>query len=222
MAWFTPEFEMYFKELSENNTKEWFTANKPRYEKFVKAPFEQFIGEMILRMQGYDPQCQIQPKDAIFRIYRDVRFSKNKTPYKTQVSAIVGKGGRKEMALAGMYLEMGYRHLRLYGGIYQPDKDQLYAIRQEILYNQTEFAKLINDQNFKKAFGEIRGEKNKRLSSEFAEIQDQQPLIANKQFYYFCELDPSLITSDKLIDALYELFEVSTPIRKFLHAPLHD
>ena len=192
------------------------------YEKHVKKPFELFIGDMILRMQAYDPQCQIQPKDAIFRIYRDVRFSKDKTPYKTQVSAIVGKGGRKEMALSGMYLEMGHQHLRIYGGVYQPDKDQLQAIRQEILYNQSDFEKLIAEKKFKKSFGEIRGEKNKRLPTEFAEIQDQQPLIANKQFYYFSELDPSLITSEKLIDAFYELFEVSAPVRKFLRAPLED
>jgi uncharacterized protein (TIGR02453 family) len=222
MPWFTPEFEKFLKELKSNNDKDWFNANKKRYEKDVKIPFEKFIGDMILRMQMYDPKCRIQPKDAIFRIYRDVRFSKDKTPYKIQVSAVVSTGGRKDMTLSGMYLEMGDKHLRIYGGVYMPDKDQLQAIRQEILYNQKDFESLISEKQFKKHFGEIRGEKNKRFSTEFAEIQDQQPLIANKQFYYFSDLDPSLITSDSLVDKLYELYEISQPIRQFLHPPLQD
>lgn len=163
MAWFTPEFESFLKELQDNNNRDWFTENKPRYERHVKKPFESFVRDLILRMQQYDPACKIEPKDAIFRIYRDIRFSKDKTPYKTNVSAIIGRGGRKEMSLAGMYLEMGHQHLRVYGGVYKPDKDQLNAIRQEILYNQSEFNRVINDAEFKRCFGELRGEKNKRL-----------------------------------------------------------
>lgn len=222
MSWFTSEYEQFFKELADNNNKEWFNENKKRYENHVKKPFEKFIADMILRMQSYDPDCKIQPKDAVFRIYRDIRFSKDKTPYKTQMSAIVGRGGRKDHSLAGMYVELGNGHLRIYGGVYQPDKDQLQAIRQEILYNMEDFDKVINEKNFKKHFGEIRGDKNKRLPTEFAEVQEQQPLIANKQFYYFSNLDSKLITSDKLIDKLYEAYEVSQPIREFLHAPLND
>lgn len=222
MSWFTNEYEQFFKELADNNEKEWFHANKKRYENHVKKPFEKFIADMILRMQSYDPECKIQPKDAIFRIYRDIRFSKDKTPYKTQMSAIVGRGGRKDHSLSGMYLEMGHRHLRIYGGVYMPEKEQLQAIRQEILYNMEEFEKVISEKHFKKHFGEIRGEQNKRLPSEFAEVQDKQPLIANKQFYYFSDLDPDLITSDKLVDAFYKVYDVSKPVREFLHAPLHD
>lgn len=222
MAWFTPEFESFFKDLAKHNNREWFLDNKKRYEQHVKKPFEHFIGDMITRMQHYDPECRIQPKDAIFRIYRDVRFSKDKTPYKTQVSAIVGKGGRKEMALAGMYLELGNKHARIYGGVYQPDKDQLNAIRQEILYNGQDFKALISDKSFTRYFGEIRGEKNKRLPPDYKELQDEQPLIANKQFYYYSELDPDLITSDQLIDELFLRYEASAKVRQFLHAPLND
>ncbi|MEZ4721971.1 MAG: DUF2461 domain-containing protein [Flavobacteriales bacterium] len=222
MAWFTSEFEAFFKELKNKNDKEWFTKNKKRFETHVKKPFEKFVADMILRMQAYDPQCKIEPKDAIFRIYRDVRFSNDKTPYKTQMTAIIGRGGRKEMSTEGMYIELGEGHARIYGGSYMPDKDQLQAIRQEILYNQDEFSKLIMDKDFKKYFGEIRGEQNKRLPAEFAEIQGKQPLIANKQFYYFSEIDPKMITSDKLIDEYYKRYEVSAAVRKFLITPLSD
>ncbi|HAW20535.1 MAG TPA: TIGR02453 family protein [Flavobacteriales bacterium] len=222
MAWFQPSFESFFTDLKKNNNRDWFLANKNRYEENVKKPFEEFVAQMIERMQAYDPECRIQPKDAIFRIYRDVRFSKDKTPYKTQVSAIIGRGGRKEMAVAGMYLELGEKHARVYGGVYQPNKEQLHAIRQEILYNTQGFKSLVNDNEFKKYFGEIRGEKNKRLPSEFVEIQEEQPLIANKQFYYYSDLDPSEIIGDTLIDEMFRRYEASARMRQFLHAPLND
>lgn len=222
MAWFTEDFELFFKELSENNNRDWFLNNKKRYERSVKQPFHAFVTDLILRMQTYDPQCKIEPKDAIFRINRDIRFSKDKTPYKTQVSAVIGRGGKKEMALTGMYVELGASHARVYGGVYMPSKEQLQAIRQEILYNQQDFKKLISNKIFVKYFTEIRGEKNKRLPSEFAEIQNEQPLIANKQFYYYSNIEPKHITSDALLDEMFKRFEASLAIRQFLHAPLND
>ncbi len=222
MAWFTSAYNDFFKDLAKHNDREWFAANKKRYERDVKKPFESFITDMILRMQAVDPNCKIEAKDAIFRIYRDTRFSKDKTPYKTQMSAVVSRGGRKDITLEGIYLELGFKHIRMYGGVYQPDKDQLYRIRQEILYNLSDFEKLLNEKKFKARFGEIRGEKNKRLPPEFAEIQDKQPLIANKQFYYFTEFDPKLLTTDGLIDAFFEAYGESKEVRNFLHAPLSD
>jgi uncharacterized protein (TIGR02453 family) len=222
MAWFTKEYEAFFKALEKNNEREWFQANKKQYEKEVKKPFEQFITDMILRMQHYDPACKIVAKDAIFRIHRDIRFSKDKTPYKTRMSAVVGRGGRKETTLAGMYLELGNRHCRIYGGVYQPDKDQLFKIRQEIAYNLDEFNAILDDARFKSTFETIRGEQHKRLPPAFKDVHEQQPLIANKQFYYYADLDPDLITSDGLVDALYQAYEIGLPMRNFLFAALED
>ena len=121
-----------------------------------------------------------------------------------------------------MYVELSADHIRIYGGVYMPDKEQLYSIRQEILYNQKEFERLISDKTFVKYFGEVRGDKNIRLPPQFAEIQDEQPLIANKQFYYYSEIDPKLITDDGLIEALFTRFEAGADLRNFLLAPLID
>ncbi|GAB5539969.1 MAG: hypothetical protein Salg2KO_20720 [Salibacteraceae bacterium] len=222
MTYLSKDFTDFLKDLEKNNNRDWFQKNKARYEKSVKKPFESLVSELILRMQAYDPQCVIEPKDAIFRIYRDIRFSKDKTPYKTNVSAVIGRGGRKEKSLTGMYIEIGANHIRVYGGVYMPDKDQLYKLRKEILYNEEEFNKLINDKVFKEYFGEIRGEKNKRLPPEFAELEQKQPLIANKQFYYFSEMKPSAISEPTLIDEIFKRFDASLAVRKFLQAPLED
>lgn len=220
MAYFNNEFEGFFKELNENNNREWFLANKKRYDRFVKQPFETFIADMILRMQAYDPACRIQPKDAIFRINRDIRFSSDKTPYKTMVSAVIGQGGRKNTTMTGMYLELGCQHLRLYGGVYMPDKDELFKIRQEIAYCLDEFNACLKDPAFEKHFGTIRGEQNKRLPPEFKDVAEIQPLVANKQFYYYADLNPSLLQQDSLIDDIYKVFETSLPMRDFLFRAL--
>lgn len=217
MSWFTPEFESFFGELKANNNKAWFDANKKRYEAHVKAPFERFVNDLILRFREQHPSCTLTAKDAIFRIYKDVRFAADKTPYKEHASAIVNeRGGRKDYVSPGLYIEVGHSHLRLYGGIYQPDNDQLKAIRQEIAYNLEEFAALLGDGSFAQRFGTIRGEQNKRLPAELADVAAAQPLVANKQFYYFEALDPALITSPKLVDALFASYAAAAGMRQFL------
>ncbi|MCB0846293.1 MAG: DUF2461 domain-containing protein, partial [Bacteroidetes bacterium] len=105
MPYFTPDYIAFFEELARNNTKEWFDQNRSRYEKSVKKPFYAFVERMIDLISEDDPAVMITPKDAIFRINRDIRFSNDKTPYKTNFSAVVSPGGRKEMVTPGLYFE---------------------------------------------------------------------------------------------------------------------
>ncbi|HNR54889.1 MAG TPA: DUF2461 family protein, partial [Flavobacteriales bacterium] len=86
MAWFTNDFNDFFKDLAKNNNKEWFDANRKRYEASVKEPFTAFVAEAIKRIGKHDKAVRIEPKEAIFRINRDIRFSKDKTPYKLNAS----------------------------------------------------------------------------------------------------------------------------------------
>ncbi|MEL6943413.1 MAG: DUF2461 domain-containing protein, partial [Bacteroidota bacterium] len=105
MKHFTPDFLNFFKDLRANNEREWFHANKKRYEQSVKIPFQAFIADVIEHASIFDPNILITPKDAIFRIYKDTRFSKDKTPYKLHASAVVSRGGRKDLTSIGIYLE---------------------------------------------------------------------------------------------------------------------
>ena len=157
MAYFTPDFLQFFKELAANNNKDWFNENKKRYEREVKKAFELFITDMISRLAKDDKAIQIQAKDAIFRIYRDIRFSKDKTPYKIQASAIITPGGRKDMLTPGLYIELTPEHARAYSGVYMPDKESLYRIRTYISTHGDELRKLLRDKDFVNRFGEIRG-----------------------------------------------------------------
>lgn len=216
MSYFTSDFLAFFEELAKNNDKPWFEANKKRYEKSVKKPFEAFIGEMIARVSADDPAVTLTPKDAIFRIYRDVRFSKDKTPYKTHVSAVISAGGRKDMSNPGMYLQLDADFVRIYGGLHMPDAKQVLALRQTIAKKLDEFNSLLNDKDFKKKFGTISGEQHKRVPKEFEAAAAKQPLIANKQFYYFANLDPKTVLDPKLPEIVMEHYFAGKKMNAFL------
>ena len=216
MAFFTKDFISFFEELKDNNHKEWFDANRKRYISAVKEPFQAFVTHMIDRVKEDDPKVMITHKEAIFRINRDIRFSKDKTPYKTNVSAVVSRGGRKDMTTPGMYFELKPEEVRFYGGLYMLDKEQLYKVRSAIARDLSGFDAVLNDPDFKKTFETLRGEQNKRIPKEFQEALKKQALIANKSFYYYTILPASLITSDKLDDELMALYEISKPMREWL------
>lgn len=216
MSYFTNEFINFFKGLSNNNNREWFNENKVIYTKHVKEPFEHFVEDLIQRTSMINPFLAITPKEAIFRIYRDVRFSKDKRPYKEHASAVITPGGRKEMILPGYYVELNHKGVGVYGGVYWPDAKQLQAIREHIAANLELFKKLINDKKFKSRFGEIQGEKNKRIPNEFEEAYKKQPLLINKQFYYHAKLDTKEILNSKLSDKLIQYFESAKHVNEFI------
>jgi uncharacterized protein (TIGR02453 family) len=220
MAFFTQDYLDFFMELAANNHKNWFDANRKRYEKSVKLPFKAFTEAVIDAYFEGNEANKIQSKDAIFRINRDIRFSNDKTPYKTQMSAIISAGGKKDKTNPGLYFEMGPEHIRVYGGVYMLEKEQLYAVRSYIANNQKAFSKAINDNQFLATYGEIRGEKNKVLPKELSEAAKKQPLLFNKSFYYFTTLAPEMVTSDKLLETVMEKYQAARPVRQFLEKAL--
>ena len=216
MIWFTKDYNQFFKELAANNTKEWFDANRKRYENSVKEPFKAFVTEVIKQVHTHDERVNIEPKDAIFRINRDIRFAKDKTPYKLNLSAIVSPGGRKDMAAAGIYFELGPENVKIYGGAYMPDKGQLLNIRTAIMNDNKAFRGTVDGKAFKTLFVTVHGEKNKILPKEFKAFLDKEPLIANKQFYVEAELPPKWVTDPRLLEKLMEYYMAMKPYNDWL------
>ncbi len=213
---FDKDYVKFMKDLAANNNREWFHENKKRYENSVKKPFESFVQELIDQVAKLDKSVKIEPKQAIFRIHRDVRFSKDKTPYKTNASAIIGKDGRKGMHSPGMYVELGPEDARVYGGLYMLDTKQLLKVRTYLSKNLKEFNKLLNAKKFKETFGTIRGEQHKKVPKEFAEAIAEQPLILNKSFYYFVKLKPTLIAKPELVKTVMDHYKIMQPMNEFL------
>ncbi|MCB0765108.1 MAG: DUF2461 domain-containing protein [Flavobacteriales bacterium] len=216
MAWFTADLNRFFIDLAKQNNKEWFDANRKRYERSVKEPFKAFVEEAIARMAKVDPAMRIEAKDAIFRINRDIRFSKDKTPYKLNVSAIISPAGRKDHSSPGIYFELGPESIRFYGGAYQPDKDQLHGIRNAIMRDPKGFRKIVDSKAFRSTFGHVQGEANKVLPAEFKKAALAEPLIANKQFYVGAEHPPKRVSEPDLMDLLMEHYKVVRPFNAWL------
>lgn len=192
-AFLEKDYFKFFAELTMNNRKEWFDENKKRYNEKIKLPFENLVAALLGELSKKDARyAELKPSDCIFRINRNVRFSKDKSPYKTNRSAVITVGGRKNMELPGFYFEIGADNCVCYTGVYMPDSEQLLKIREKIASQPKELDKIINDKTFKKDWGSVLGEKNKKLSKELQEAASTQALIYNKQFYCKHDFDPEL------------------------------
>lgn len=222
MSHFTPDFIQFLRELPSNNNREWFLENKKRYEKSVKIPFEQFISEFIEELKKEDNRLKdITAKECIFRINRDVRFSKDKSPYKIHVSALISPTGRKSVHGFGIYIELSGEHVRLYGGAYMPSSEFLQKIREKIYENPKQLEELVTDKKFKENFGEIRGEQNKRIKKPFSEIVEKHPLILNKSFYYFKEYEPEIVLEKDFVKQLIKDFKIIQPLNRFFEEAIN-
>lgn len=215
MKYFTPNFLDFFKELAANNNKDWFDANRKRYEKTVKDPFKKFVEDLIAATRKLDPAINIEAKDAIFRINRDIRFSNDKSPYKLDRSAVISTQGRKDHSAPGFYISVGPEHTSLGGGAYFLKPEQLQAVRYYISNNSKAFEKAIADQDFVKYFGSLQGEENKRLPKEFQAAAEKQPLLFKKQFFFMKNDDPERLLEDDFLEYNISHFQAALPVHHF-------
>ncbi len=166
---FSIEFQScinFLNSLKENNNREWFNDNKKLYEA-NKQMFEQIVASLLKEISSFDEQVKaLKPSDYIFRIYRDVRFSHDKRPYKEQFGAFItksGKGGKH----SGYYLHIEPQKSMVAGGSYCPQPPDLKLIRQEVFYNNLEFNNIINDKSFVSTYQTLDDYKLKRVPKGF-------------------------------------------------------
>jgi uncharacterized protein (TIGR02453 family) len=216
MNYFNSDFLKFFTELSNNNSKEWFDKNRKIYEKEVKKPFSDFTEEMIVRIKKFDHEIQINASDAILRINRDIRFSKDKTPYNTYTAAIFSKFGKKDKSYPGLYIRLSHQNVMIFGGVYMAENQIIENIRNNIASAPETFAAVYSDLRFKEKFGQIQGEQSKRLPSGFQSVLANEPLIANKQFYYSATLPSKIIISKELADTIIEYYLAGKKVNDFL------
>lgn len=147
----------FLQDLERNNNKAWFDANRARYEE-ARADFEDFVQALISEIDKFDSMGMLQAKECIFRINRDMRFSKDKTPYKTNFGALIGPGGKKSTR-QGYYMHVApHNGSFVGGGLYMPMPDDLAKFRQAIARDASPFKKIINAKEFQLYFGPLEGE----------------------------------------------------------------
>ncbi len=221
MAYFTQDFNQFFIDLAPNNNKPWFDENRSRYENDVKQPFDIFLADLIEALAEEDHDLKIDPKKCIFRINRDIRFSKDKTPYKMNRSAAISKNGRKDGGWPGIYVQLGPEDFFIAGGAYRPDKDQLAKIREAIAKDPKGFKSAITDKTFVDTYGEIKGEENKRLpTKELMKAAESEPMILKKQFYYQASYPADTIYRDDFIPFIVDKLKAAEKYRAFLKKAL--
>jgi uncharacterized protein (TIGR02453 family) len=216
MKYFEQDFIDFFLELEKNNNKDWFDENRKLYEKSIKEPFKRFTEDLIVEISNIDEPLPITAKDSIFRINRDIRFSKDKTPYKINTSAAIAPGGRKDYINPGLYYQLSAHDVWVVGGVWKAEKDMLYKIRSFIADEYKDLRDAMNFPAFKEKYsGEILGDKNKVVPKDLKEAAAKEELIFNKQWYYQAKLPSDIITSDNLFETVIEHYLAAQPVKEF-------
>jgi uncharacterized protein (TIGR02453 family) len=186
----------FLKDLVANNNREWFQENRKRYDD-AKADVEKLTAHLIREVHTFQDLGNLQVKDCIFRINRDIRFSKNKEPYKSNLAIAIGAGGRSSGKI-DYYLHIQPNgHSFLGGGMWSPTTEQLARYRQEIDYNAQELKDIIEVKDFKAYFPEIQGESLKTAPKGFAKDHPELDLLKRKQmFFMHTYSDKEVISKD--------------------------
>jgi uncharacterized protein (TIGR02453 family) len=206
----------FLRDLKRNNNRDWFTANKRTYEEDVRQPMIALVEALNVEMAAFAPDYRVEPKKAIPRVNRDTRFSKDKSPYKTQIAAILPCGGREKHEAAGFYVEVSGEGVLVIGGTYMPAPPQLSALRRKIAADHAAFRKLLTAGSLKRLMGSLQGECLQRVPKDFPADHPAGDLLRFKQFYFQADLLASLATEAKLLAEVVKRFKVMTPFVKYL------
>jgi uncharacterized protein (TIGR02453 family) len=206
----------FLKELKVNNNRDWFHANKARYDK-IKEEFEAYVNKVIPAVAVFDDYMHIIPaKECMFRIFRDTRFSPDKTPYKTNIGAYISREGRKGLG-AGYYFHIEPGDCFLAGGVYMPTPEMLKAIRQEIFYHPEEFKKIISTPSFRKYFGEVKTyDKLTRPPKDFPKGFPDIEFLKYKSYVLVHAYDEKDLGKPALFDHTIKVFKEMLPLNRFL------
>jgi uncharacterized protein (TIGR02453 family) len=208
----------FFKKLKRNNNREWFAKHKEEFEDTVKFPMQCFIASIAPLFAEFAPEFDVHPKRSIFRIYRDTRFSKDKTPYKTHAAAhFVLKGMPKGLVGSGYYFHIEPGEVFLGAGIYIPDGTQIKKIRAALDTHGKEFLAIINEKKFVKRFGTLKGDTLKRVPTGYAPDHPMAEYLRLKQFFVGVTLDESVITSEKFLADAARIFTDALPFVRWLN-----
>ena len=212
----------FLKELKANNTKEWFDVNRVKYNA-LKKEFEDLINLAIGEIAVFDKDVlQTTAKASIFRINRDIRFSNDKAPYKTNFGAFIAKGGRKGIN-AGYYIHIEPGEGFLAGGIYMPSAPMLKAIRTEIYECIDEFKDIITEKSFVKHFGKsFWGEKLKTAPKGFPKEFPDMEYLKYKHYTLVKNEPDQLYSSSEFLTELKTIFRAMAPFNAFLNRAVEE
>jgi uncharacterized protein (TIGR02453 family) len=205
----------FLRVLRGHNDREWFEANRGLYER-ARAAFQAIVAELIDRFDAVDDLGGIDVRACVFRINRDLRFSKDKSPYKLAMSALLGRQGRKTVGRSYYFhIEPDGRSM-LAGGMYEPSPRELAAVRDRLAKDARPFKRLISAPDFVRAFGKLDGDSLKTAPQGFAKNHPEIELLRLKQYVAIRKLDDAQVLSKELIPLALETFAAMKPFTSYL------
>ncbi len=219
MKQFNQDYIDFFTELAFNNEKSWFDKNRKRYEQSVREPFKEFTKALINEIAKFNPAIEgLAPNNVMFRINRDIRFSKDKTPYNTWLSAAIVPGGKKASDTApGYYFRFAVDKVSIGGGLFGPSKPVLFAVRAKLAADSAPLHAALKAKEFKDTWGELGGEENKIIPKEFKQAATKELLIRKKSFMYWQELPEQTILRPDLLEWMTSSFKAAQHVNNYLN-----
>ena len=204
----------FLKDLAANNNRDWMHAHKKQYEA-AKNEFKVFVAELIKGISAFDSGVTgLEPKDCIFRVNRDIRFSKDKSPYKTNFGASIMEGGRKSLNPT-YYIHIQPGKSFVAGGLYMPEPENLKKIRQEIDYNPEELKKIVQEERFVSAFGAMTGDRLKTTPKGYPKDHPNIELLRMKSFLVSKDLKDQDLISENAVKDVLVAYQVMYPFNRY-------
>ena len=215
---FPREGIQFLRDLARYNNRDWFLPRKPVFEEKVKQPMRELVEAVNAAMGNFAPQYVRDPDKAIFRIYRDTRFSKDKTPYKDHIAASFARHGLS--CGAGYYFAVSHKEVEIAGGVYKPAPPTLLAIRNHLAVHHLDFRRIARARAVKELFGAVEGEQLSRVPKGFEASHPAADLLRFKQFLLFAQFPPDLAAGPELYGEIVKRFRAMRAFLEFLNTPL--
>jgi uncharacterized protein (TIGR02453 family) len=217
---FPKEGLQFLRLLKRNNNREWFQQHKGIYESHIKTPIYNLIDALGHDFQKFAPEFVASPKMSAYRIHRDTRFAKDKSPYKTHVAAVFPHGGLGKHEGAALYLHISPSELFVGGGLYMPFPEDLQALRNYIAENPKSLERVVRAPAFRRMFGSLHGERLTRVPRGFPADHPAAEYLKYKQFLVSRDLDADIVTSPRFYNTVVETFRAMLPFVRFLNEPI--
>lgn len=214
---FTPAALTFFRSLARNNDRTWFNKHRQAYEDRVKTPMLDTLAWLNTQFARFAADHVTEPKKAIYRLHRDTRFSKDKTPYKLNVSAMFGHRILLKNYCAGYYFHVSATEAFIGCGVYMPEPEQLKAIRTAISADLPRFKKVISDPKLKKVMGTLQGEKLVRVPKGFDPEDPAADFVRMKQWSFYKELPPKAALEKGFAREVAKAFEACAPFNAYMN-----
>ncbi|HEV2708856.1 MAG TPA: DUF2461 domain-containing protein [Edaphobacter sp.] len=217
---FSNEALKFLRGLKRNNDREWFAARKDIYERELKAPMLALVAEINDAMIDFAPENVRAPQKAIMRIYRDIRFSKDKRPYKIHQAAWWARQGLEKTSGGGFYFDVSGTEVTIAAGVFMPEREQLLAIRRHLLEHHAEMRRLLSSKKLNARMQPIEGHKLVRAPKGFAIDDPAMDLLLCKQWGVIARLPAEFATRPTLLKDVAAYFKLAAPIVALLNTPL--